>query len=195
MVGLHEVAQVPTEAKERAERLRDDAANGNLTPVDVINRHQIKGVDVATGHEVELCGEHGSPRPCALCFDRRMQAAIGVSDGSLNAVGQPATRYTPDPQPPVVEDQVTGPLDIKIVIPDSAANDAPSRGALDVQVGGGHYKAMKIQPVEYIHANGIAFIEGCVIKYVSRWRSKGGVEDLKKSRHFLDLLIEMEGRA
>jgi hypothetical protein len=60
--------------------------------------------------------------------------------------------------------------------------------------GGGHYKAMKIQPFEYIHANGIPFAEGCVIKYVSRWRAKGGVEDLKKARHFLDLLIEAESK-
>lgn len=66
--------------------------------------------------------------------------------------------------------------------------------ALQVQVGGGHYKGMKIQPVEFIHANGIPFIEGCVIKYVSRWRQKGGVADLEKARHFLDLLIELEAR-
>jgi hypothetical protein len=51
---------------------------------------------------------------------------------------------------------------------------------------------MATQPVEYIHKNGLGFIEGNVIKYVSRWRSKGGIEDLKKARHFLDLLIEME---
>jgi hypothetical protein len=64
---------------------------------------------------------------------------------------------------------------------------------LDTQVGGGHYKDMAIQPVEYIHKNGIRFIEGSVIKYVSRWRDKGGVEDLKKARHLLDLLIDFEG--
>ena len=64
--------------------------------------------------------------------------------------------------------------------------------ALQTQVGGGHYKDMKIQPVEYIYHNGIGFIEGSVIQYVSRWRRKNGVEDLKKARHFLDLLIEME---
>ena len=64
--------------------------------------------------------------------------------------------------------------------------------ALDVQVGGGHYKDLVIQPVEYIHKNHIGFIEGSVIKYVTRWRAKGGLEDLKKARHFIDLLIEME---
>ncbi len=64
--------------------------------------------------------------------------------------------------------------------------------ALATQVGGGHYKDMAIQPFEYIHANGIPFAEGCVIKYVSRWRNKAGIQDLKKARHFLDLLIEAE---
>lgn len=64
--------------------------------------------------------------------------------------------------------------------------------ALATQVGGGHYKDMPIQPVEFIHKNGIGFCEGAVIKYVSRWRVKNGLEDLKKARHFLDLLIEME---
>lgn len=67
--------------------------------------------------------------------------------------------------------------------------------ALDVQVGGSHYKDMKIQPVEFIHANNIPFIEGCCIKYLCRWRRKGGIEDLKKARHFIDLLIEMEEKS
>lgn len=60
------------------------------------------------------------------------------------------------------------------------------------QVGGDHYKGMAIQPVEYIHANGIGFMEGCAIKYLSRWRAKGGVQDLKKARHFIDMLIQLE---
>ena len=66
--------------------------------------------------------------------------------------------------------------------------------ALATQVGGGHYKALAIQPVEYIQRNNLGFCEGSVVKYVSRWRAKGGVEDLKKAKHFLDLLIEMEGK-
>jgi hypothetical protein len=65
---------------------------------------------------------------------------------------------------------------------------------LDVQVDGDHYKQMKIQPVEFIHANGIPYLEGNVIKYVSRWRSKNGVADLKKAKHYIELLIELEGR-
>ncbi|MBT9571089.1 MAG: DUF3310 domain-containing protein [Pseudomonas umsongensis] len=67
--------------------------------------------------------------------------------------------------------------------------------ALDVQVSGSHYKDLKIQPIEYIHANGIPFAEGSVIKYVSRWRSKGGVKDLEKAKHFLELLIELETKS
>lgn len=66
--------------------------------------------------------------------------------------------------------------------------------ALDTQVAGGHYKSLKIQPIEYIHANGIPFAEGSVIKYVTRWRDKGGLADLEKAKHFLELLIELEQR-
>lgn len=66
--------------------------------------------------------------------------------------------------------------------------------ALNDQIGGDHYKKMSIQPFEYITANGIGYAEGCVIKYVSRWRAKNGVEDLKKARHFLDLLIEAQSK-
>lgn len=63
---------------------------------------------------------------------------------------------------------------------------------LDTQIGGDHYTRMKIQPVQFIYENEIPFIEGSVIKYVSRWRNKGGVEDLRKARHFLDILIALE---
>lgn len=66
--------------------------------------------------------------------------------------------------------------------------------ALSTQEGGNHYKNLAIQPVEYIHANGIGYFEGCVIKYVTRWRAKNGLEDLKKARHFIDLLLEMESK-
>lgn len=64
--------------------------------------------------------------------------------------------------------------------------------ALDTQVAGNHYKSLPIQPIEYIHANAIPFAEGSVIKYVSRWREKGGIKDLEKAKHFLELLIELE---
>ncbi len=78
--------------------------------------------------------------------------------------------------------------------PVHTATTASEQNPLDIQVAGDHYKKLKIQPVEYIHANGIPFIEGNVIKYVTRWRDKGGVKDLEKARHFLDLLIELEAK-
>ena len=65
--------------------------------------------------------------------------------------------------------------------------------ALLKQVGGSHYDK-PIQPIEFIHANGLQFIEGCVVKYVTRWRDKGGVADLEKAKHYLEMLIELEGR-
>jgi len=67
--------------------------------------------------------------------------------------------------------------------------------ALNTQVGGSHYKNMKIQPIEHLLANDIGFVEGSVIKYVSRWRAKGGIRDLEKARHLLSLLIEHEGES
>jgi hypothetical protein len=67
--------------------------------------------------------------------------------------------------------------------------------ALSTQVQGNHYKDLKIQPVEYIYANGIGYFEGNVIKYVTRWRVKGGNADLLKARHYIDLLLELEEKA
>ena len=74
------------------------------------------------------------------------------------------------------------------------STDNPQAGddPRSAQVGGCHYKDMPIQPVEFIHANNIPYLEGNVIKYVSRHRSKNGVEDLRKARHYIDLLISLE---
>lgn len=66
--------------------------------------------------------------------------------------------------------------------------------ALNEQVGGGHYKKLKIQPAEYVHANQIPYLEGSIIYYISRWRDKGGIEDLKKVIHTTQLLIDLEAK-
>lgn len=66
--------------------------------------------------------------------------------------------------------------------------------ALEVQIGGSHYKDKAIQPVEFIHANDLGFCEGNVVKYVSRWKEKNGIADLEKARHYLDILIQLELR-
>lgn len=62
--------------------------------------------------------------------------------------------------------------------------------ALRRQIGGTHYSEKAIQPIEYILANRLGFAEGCIIKYVTRYEEKGGVEDLIKAKHYLDFLIE-----
>lgn len=67
-----------------------------------------------------------------------------------------------------------------------------SKSALDKQVGGSHYKEQGIQPVEYIHANKLNFFEGNAVKYITRHRTKGGVADLEKAIHYIELIIELE---
>jgi|TARA_R110000796_G_scaffold214800_1_gene330757 hypothetical protein len=64
--------------------------------------------------------------------------------------------------------------------------------SLDVQEGGDHYKNMAIQPVEFIAANKIQFLDGCVIKRVCRHRAKNGAEDIRKAIHELNLILELE---
>lgn len=65
--------------------------------------------------------------------------------------------------------------------------------ANDTQVQGTHYKNKAIQPWDYISSNNLGYLEGNVVKYVSRWKEKGGYADLQKARHYLDKLIEIEG--
>lgn len=64
--------------------------------------------------------------------------------------------------------------------------------ALEIQEGGSHYKHFAIQPVEYITKNSIPYLEGNVIKYVSRHQSKNGIEDIKKAIHYLQLIAELQ---
>jgi hypothetical protein len=66
--------------------------------------------------------------------------------------------------------------------------------ANEQQVGGGHYATKPIQPWDFIVANNLGYLEGNIVKYVSRWKDKGGVEDLKKAQHYLQKLIETAGK-
>lgn len=70
--------------------------------------------------------------------------------------------------------------------------DAPKAPALKTQVGGSHYTDMAIQPMTYSMVNGLDACQHTIIKYVSRFRAKNGLQDLEKARHCLDLLIEFE---
>lgn len=72
-----------------------------------------------------------------------------------------------------------------------APKQPKTEAATNKQVGGSHYQ-LPIQPIEYILANGLGYCEANVVKYVSRWRNKGGIQDLKKAIHYLEMLIEQE---
>lgn len=63
--------------------------------------------------------------------------------------------------------------------------------ANDKQVGGSHYQSAAIQPWDYIAANNIGYFEGNIIKYISRWKQRGGVDDLRKAQHYIEKLIEL----
>jgi len=64
--------------------------------------------------------------------------------------------------------------------------------AISKQVGGDHYKSLAIQPAEFCYKNNIPYLEATAIKYLCRWRNKGGVQDLDKAIHFIEMLKEFE---
>jgi hypothetical protein len=64
--------------------------------------------------------------------------------------------------------------------------------ALNQQEGGSHYKNMAIQPIEFIHANNVPFIEANVIKYIMRHKAKNKKQDVLKAIHYCKLLLELE---
>jgi hypothetical protein len=61
-----------------------------------------------------------------------------------------------------------------------------------VQVGGNHYAKYVIQPTEYIQKNNMSWCEGNVVKYITRWKDKNGIADLRKAKHYIELLISLE---
>ena len=67
-----------------------------------------------------------------------------------------------------------------------------STNALDRQQGGNHYKDLKIQPVEFIDANGLDYFQGNVVKYVTRHKAKNGAEDIRKAIHYCQLILQMQ---
>ena len=64
--------------------------------------------------------------------------------------------------------------------------------ANDTQVAGTHYSDQVIQVWDYVTINNIPYLEGNVIRYISRWRAKGGLQDLLKAKHYVEKLIENE---
>ena len=64
--------------------------------------------------------------------------------------------------------------------------------ATDKQVGGDHYKDCAIQPVDYIVKNNLDFLEGNVVKYITRHKTKNGIEDIRKVIHYAELILELK---
>ena len=77
---------------------------------------------------------------------------------------------------------------------DDEFGDIEAFSAMYSQVGGDHYSKRAIQPIEFIAANDLNFMEGSIVKYIVRWRDKGGFQDLEKIKQYVDLLIEMENK-
>lgn len=71
-----------------------------------------------------------------------------------------------------------------------AGYQKPKATVIGTQVGGSHYTDCPIQPIQYIWANNLGFSEGNVVKYITRWKTKGGIKDLEKAKHHIALLIE-----
>ena len=68
------------------------------------------------------------------------------------------------------------------------------KSPLKEQVGGDHYSKLEIQPAVYAQRNKLSYLQGTIIKYVTRYKDKNGVEDLQKAKHYIDLLIELEDK-
>jgi hypothetical protein len=64
--------------------------------------------------------------------------------------------------------------------------------ANDMQVGGVHYKQFEYETWDVIRDWGLGYFDGNAVKYLSRWRHKGGVDDLRKAKHYIEKLIENE---
>lgn len=68
----------------------------------------------------------------------------------------------------------------------------PNDTAIKRQVGGNHYNRYEIQPIDFIIANKLDWCEANAVKYITRWKDKNGVEDLRKAIHYLEMLIQRE---
>ena len=68
----------------------------------------------------------------------------------------------------------------------------PVVSVYEKQIGGSHYLKMKIQPSEFANKNNLPFAEGNAIKYICRHKYKGGKEDLKKAKHYIEMIEERD---
>jgi hypothetical protein len=72
------------------------------------------------------------------------------------------------------------------------ASEPARKSPLSTQIGGDHYTKLAIQPMQYSMNNRLDPLQHTIIKYVTRFRDKTGIEDLEKAKHCIDMLIEFE---
>lgn len=84
------------------------------------------------------------------------------------------------------------PDDLTAELPKEEQAKSKDQSPLEIQINGDHYKKLPIQPVEYTMKNNLNFLQGSVIKYITRYKNKGGLVDLQKARHCIDMLIQLE---
>ena len=136
----------------------------------------------------------GEPRYPAITRFVGERGMIYGSDGSSCEANQ-NLRWHEENEPEVTEDEainIVGGRPWEPQSPATATQPAPTPTAFSVQIGGDHYKNLPIQPIEYCQRNGLGAVESFVVKYVTRWKAKGGVDDLRKAIHLLEMLVEME---
>jgi hypothetical protein len=97
-----------------------------------------------------------------------------------------------EPKKKPVEVQEDEPLELSPIDYASLHDAEEETSALETQIAGSHYKHLKIQPMEYSMANKLDACQHTAIKYITRFRSKNGLEDLEKAKHAIDLLIQFE---
>lgn len=137
--------------------------------------------------------------PCWMTLGARCEFNQHSRHGYCIYCGRPWLRYGRDLAPPSPGPKVPPPPPRPKVVggyqPASSVGQLVSppkdpRSANAVQVGGDHYRQHAVQPWDAIEAWGLGFLDGNVVKYIARWRLKGGRADLLKARHYLDKLIE-----
>lgn len=149
--------------------------------------------DACTGYGVSYIAE--APQEFKI-GDRVevMDASDSFERRFLHRQGRIANPTTPDgsnPYPDKVWVDFNG-EQIFYFCPDQLRKLPDTSNPMDRQVGGSHYKKCKIEPAEYIHANGLDFFQGNVVKYITRFRDKDGKKDLEKIKHYCDMLIQLE---
>lgn len=119
----------------------------------------------------------------------RDQADARMNAHQLQQEAEVVPLFTPADEPDEPADGDWNP----IVFDAKMANSprAEDISARDIQIGGNHYKKYKIQPYEFVFANKIPALEANAQKYILRHQDKNGIEDLRKARHYLELMAEL----